>query len=544
MTKYPVKLLKDKDGTAFIPVVNSNSIITPEGDTLDALLDEKQDTLISGTNIKTINNESILGSGNITIQGGGSATDVQINGTSITSSNTANIITKGTYNSSSNKIATENDLPTRVSDLQNDSGFTTNIGTITGVSVNNTSVATSGVANIPAASTSAYGVTKLSDATNSTSTALAATANAVKTTYDLADGKLEKNYTQTQANGEIKWQGGADSTNSELISKVTSNTNNNFSQAEITSDNILLTSGIDGVNARSTVNMTPYAINIANQTTDGSINLSADLITLNGGAQITTTPDTNYSIVNKKYVDDAVGILRDNNAAATVDSNAGNLYRYQICLTNRDGHLIPYNNISNATTTYTKGLSSQPFDPFAPIYYYNSTTTVNAGSNAGAGSLYQHIYFDCRYSMNINSGGTSGATALTPNAPVYLVALYNETTGLATLQGVSTSNNYLDRSSIVQAFPSVEIQSEIANNFYIFIYLGRAGSKYQIELDVNHPVYKWDSTNETYTIFCGGGGSVGPASQTTLGTLRAWADTNTNTLYLSNQEYINPGPVK
>jgi hypothetical protein len=31
----------------------------------------KQDTLVSGTNIKTVNNESLLGSGNITIQGGG-----------------------------------------------------------------------------------------------------------------------------------------------------------------------------------------------------------------------------------------------------------------------------------------------------------------------------------------------------------------------------------------------------------------------------------------------------------------------------------------
>ena len=30
----------------------------------------KQDTLVSGTNIKTINNQSILGSGNIDIQGG------------------------------------------------------------------------------------------------------------------------------------------------------------------------------------------------------------------------------------------------------------------------------------------------------------------------------------------------------------------------------------------------------------------------------------------------------------------------------------------
>lgn len=71
----------------------------------------KQDTLVSGTNIKTINNESILGSGNITV-GGGTATDVQINGTSITSSNVANIITQSAYNSSTNKIATMSDLPT------------------------------------------------------------------------------------------------------------------------------------------------------------------------------------------------------------------------------------------------------------------------------------------------------------------------------------------------------------------------------------------------------------------------------------------------
>ena len=34
-------------------------------------IDNKQDALISGTNIKTINHNSLLGSGNITIQGGG-----------------------------------------------------------------------------------------------------------------------------------------------------------------------------------------------------------------------------------------------------------------------------------------------------------------------------------------------------------------------------------------------------------------------------------------------------------------------------------------
>lgn len=39
---------------------------------LKPMLNGKQDTLVSGTNIKTINNESLLGSGNIDIQSGGS----------------------------------------------------------------------------------------------------------------------------------------------------------------------------------------------------------------------------------------------------------------------------------------------------------------------------------------------------------------------------------------------------------------------------------------------------------------------------------------
>ena len=42
---------------------------------------------MSGTNIKTINNESILGSGNITISGGGEANvieTVKVNGTALT----------------------------------------------------------------------------------------------------------------------------------------------------------------------------------------------------------------------------------------------------------------------------------------------------------------------------------------------------------------------------------------------------------------------------------------------------------------------------
>ena len=82
------------------------------------LANGKQDALVSGTNIKTINNQSILGSGNINISGGGgTATDVQINGTSITLNNVANIVTEGAY-SSSNKIVTKSYVDDIVGDIE------------------------------------------------------------------------------------------------------------------------------------------------------------------------------------------------------------------------------------------------------------------------------------------------------------------------------------------------------------------------------------------------------------------------------------------
>lgn len=239
--------------------------------TIKDKLGAKQDTLVSGTSIKTINNESLLGSGNINISSGGTATDVKINGTSITSNNEADIQTEGTYNSSTNKIATMSDIPTiptlatvattgDYDDLLDKptiptvgnaktyygtsstsastaaktvtcSGFTletgatifvkfTNANSYNGtatLNVNSTGakdIATVGDTKTSRyywksgevvgfiydgtnyvmieqgnATTTYYGVTKLSSSTSSTSEVLAATPKAVKTAYDLANGK-------------------------------------------------------------------------------------------------------------------------------------------------------------------------------------------------------------------------------------------------------------------------------------------------------------------------------------------------------------------
>lgn len=63
--------LKAKTGTTSTTVAVGNHTHTVAGiNGLQSALDAKQATLVSGTNIKTINNESLLGSGNIAISGG------------------------------------------------------------------------------------------------------------------------------------------------------------------------------------------------------------------------------------------------------------------------------------------------------------------------------------------------------------------------------------------------------------------------------------------------------------------------------------------
>lgn len=73
---------------------NASSANAQSGTAVASAVSTKQATLVSGTNIKTVNNQSLLGSGNITIQSGGT-TDYDeldnrpsINGITLSGSNT------------------------------------------------------------------------------------------------------------------------------------------------------------------------------------------------------------------------------------------------------------------------------------------------------------------------------------------------------------------------------------------------------------------------------------------------------------------------
>lgn len=168
--------------------------------------------------------------------------------------------------------------------------ITTSNGTITEVKANGTSVATSGVANIPAASTSKYGVTKLSSSTSSTSTSLAATASAVKSAYDLANGKQEALVSGTN----IK----------------TINNNSILGSGNLTI-NPLLSITSDSTNASRTITISPnvFYILTAAQTTQKTFDISNSGVVNNSDNvwgirfQIgTTIPTINFSSTNYRII--------------------------------------------------------------------------------------------------------------------------------------------------------------------------------------------------------------------------------------------------
>ena len=102
-TYYIITDAQAGDLTDYYTKTETNTLLGGKADTattytktevdnaITAATSTKQDTLVSGTNIKTINNESILGSGNIDIQGGGKAVSGGTN-ISITTGETADTI--------------------------------------------------------------------------------------------------------------------------------------------------------------------------------------------------------------------------------------------------------------------------------------------------------------------------------------------------------------------------------------------------------------------------------------------------------------------
>lgn len=89
-----IDILKPKNNGDF-PVADAEDIAYDETTKVKAKIDAKQDKLVSGTNIKSVNGQSLLGAGNIEIESGSSFEIPTVNGT-ITSPSDDGLTISGT----------------------------------------------------------------------------------------------------------------------------------------------------------------------------------------------------------------------------------------------------------------------------------------------------------------------------------------------------------------------------------------------------------------------------------------------------------------
>lgn len=187
MSTYVIKWLKDKLGTRFFPVTHINAVRDDTGTSLASMLEAKQDTLVSGTNIKTVNNNSLVGSGNVSIATGDTNVieTVKVNGTALTpdSNKAVNISAVTSFNGSTGAVtytapvtsvngetgAVTLSIPSEVTESTVSGwGFTKNVGTITGITMNGASKGTSGVVNLGTVITSHQDISGKADKSTTT----------------------------------------------------------------------------------------------------------------------------------------------------------------------------------------------------------------------------------------------------------------------------------------------------------------------------------------------------------------------------------------
>lgn len=171
------------------------------------------------------------------------------------------------------------------------------------------------------------------------------------------------------------------------------------------------------------------------------------------------------------------------------------LYRYMLCFTKNETNFVPVNAVSNSTAT-TKTLTTESFDPFGPIFYYNNTATKTTSEYPGDCTMVQNAYFDLRYSFNCG-------TTLTNYKAVYVV-----------LSPQSDGSVKLHSSPLTQSLPSTE-------DGLLYLFLGVVyANGYSTQMFPYHPIYYYkDSSVRLWTNAASGGSSVAIEVNTTTHTL-------------------------
>ena len=193
-------------------------------------------------------------------------------------------------------------------------------------------------------------------------------------------------------------------------------------------------------------------------------------------------------------------------------------YRYRLLFTSGDGaHFVPATNSTSTNATSSRTVCQDPIDPFGTIVYYGATASVAAGSRPSATVLWQEYTLSLGYSFN----RTGAALTLTSWKPVY-VKCAPQSDGSAIIDSTTP---------YVQDLPTT-------NDGKIYIFLGVAYSATNIELNLDHPVYYHDGTGiKLWT------GSTGGSYTETDPTVPAWAKAPTKPTYTAAEVGAQVAPL-
>lgn len=148
------------------------------------------------------------------------------------------------------------------------------------------------------------------------------------------------------------------------------------------------------------------------------------------------------------------------------------VYRYRLLFQSADNaHYVPANNSTSTNATAARTVCQDKINPFGRIVYYGTTASVAAGSRPSATYLWEQYAFTFGYSFQ-----KSPNYELTAWKPVYLKCA-PQSDGSAIIDSTTP---------FVQDLPTTE-------DGKIYIWLGIAYSTTAMELTLEHPVYWYKS---------------------------------------------------
>ena len=400
---------------------NNHLVISSSLNDLNTRLNTKQDTLVSGINIKTINNQSILGSGNITLTGGsGGGGDinviesVKVNGSALTpdankavniTAVPATIVTQDTthrFVSDSEKTTWDNKVSNVQADWNATSGlaqilnkptipaavtestvsgwgFTKNTGTVTGVKINGTTKnPTSGVVDLGTVITSHQDISGKADksaAIGSLSLSLDSTNYKITlsgtkvdgttfTVSDVIDLPLES----------VVVNGSYNNTTKKVVLTLQSGSTVEFSVADLVSG---LQSEITSTNKLS-------ADLIADGTTNKVVTAS-EKTTWNGKQDALTNADVLTGITSTK-------VSNWDNAATNSHTHSNKSVLDGISSTDITNWNSKTDNVGTVTGVKMNGTTNNPTNGVVDLgTVITSETTLSKGSTSGSGNAVTDI---------------------------------------------------------------------------------------------------------------------------------------------------------